>query len=300
MADVTRILELLDGLIDDIEAIKAEVANLGARAAAPAGRAADRAAAAAPELPDVILPTRTDDPDSIVGGKRVRRGDFPDCCAVGDDFGYFCTGTLIAPNVVVTAKHCGNATRVFLGGNDINRPQSGETIRVKKVRGDDGIEKTLVIPHPDREVDLEVLVLEEASSVVPRRVAQESELAGLTEVMLVGFGTIDLAGNVGYGIKRQVKVPVETFDCSEADVAARRGCRADFEIVAGQRGLRRDSCRGDSGGPLYIETGDGTYHLLGATSRGARGSDNVCGDGGIYVRVDKFLDWISEETGAEF
>jgi hypothetical protein len=51
------------------------------------------------------------------------------------------------------------------------------------------------------------------------------------EVMLVGFGTIDLTGNVGYGIKRQVRAPVETFDCHDAKVAARSGCRGDFEEV---------------------------------------------------------------------
>ena len=154
--------------------------------------------------------------------------------------------------------------------------------------------------HPDYpEPDLRVLVLERDSVVAPRRVAQESDLEGVEEVMLVGFGTIDLAGTKGYGAKRQVTVPVETLDCTEADIADQRGCREGYEIVAGHRGLLRDSCKGDSGGPLYVEAEDGSYLLLGATSRGARGSDNECGDGGIYVRVDKFLDWIQEVTGAE-
>jgi secreted trypsin-like serine protease len=68
-------------------------------------------------------------------------------------------------------------------------------------------------------------------------------------------------------------------------------------MVAGHRGLLLDSCRGDSGGPLYIRNTDGEYFLIGATSRGIRDSFTTCGDGGIYVRVDLCLDWIRNVTG---
>jgi hypothetical protein len=296
---VIRILESLDDLMDRLEQIKAEVVNLQAEAAGPGIRAAPRTAPRLPDLPNVILPTRTPDPDSIVGGKRVRRGDFPDCCAVGDGHEYYCSGTLIAPNVVVTAKHCQHVSRVFLNGNDISQPDGAEVINVKMVKDENGVDRRLAFPHPDGAVDLQVLVLEQDSIVPPRRVAQTSDLGDMKEVMLVGFGTIDLAGTVGYGIKRQVRVPFDTLDCTEADIATNRGCRKGYEIVAGHRGLRRDTCRGDSGGPLYIEARDGSYLLLGATSRGTCDSEHTCGDGGIYVRVDMFLDWIREVTGAE-
>ena len=112
-----------------------------------------------------------------------------------------------------------------------------------------------------------------------------------------GAPATDIEGNKGYVAKRQVAVPVETFDYTEPGIEGQRGCRADYEIVAGHRGLLRDSCRGDSGSPLYVEAEDGSYILLGATSRGEWASDYVCGDGGIYVRVDKFLDWIRATPG---
>lgn len=282
MADFGRILQLLDELREQIEQLQAETAP-----PAPRERAVSRALPPKPELPNVILPTLTDDPDSIVGGSPTRRGDFEDCCAVGSDGGYKCTGTLIAPNVVVTAKHCLNVNRVFLKGNDIDEPEEGETI------------KATAIPHPDHNVDLQVLVLERDSTVTPRRVATASEAAAAEECLLVGFGRVDLAGSVGYGIKRQVEVPITSIDCSDPDDQNDFGCKAGYEVVAGHRGLLKDTCRGDSGGPLYIRGEDGRYCLLAATSRGAKGYTHDCGDGGIYVRVDTFVDWIEEETGAD-
>jgi hypothetical protein len=294
MADIAHIMEMLDDLIVRFEQLKAEVAKLQGET----GTAASSSLQTAPS--NVIPPTRTDDPDSIVGGRPVRRGDFPDCCAVGDETEYYCSGTLIAPNVVVTAGHCDYATRVFLNGNDVDHPaDEAQVINIKRVTDENGFESLLDFRHPNPKVDLRVLVLEQDSKVQPRRVAREGDLDGVDEAMLVGFGMIDLAGTKGYGVKRQVVVPLETLDCTEEEIAGRRGCREGYEIVAGHRGLLRDTCRGDSGGPLYIEAEDGSYLLLGATSRGAWGKDNQCGDGGVYVRVDKFLDWIEEVTGVE-
>ena len=236
------------------------------------------------KLPEVIPPTPQEDVDGIVGGKET--SDFPDCCAVGNDQGYYCTGTLIAPNVVVTAGHCTDSTRVFLRGRNVNKPSEGETIRVDRE-----------FEHP--EADLRVLVLASDSEVEPRHVAQGDEVGNPENATLVGFGTVNLAGNVGYGIKRMVEVPIASLDCGTTAEQQEFGCTLGKEIVAGHRGLLKDSCRGDSGGPLYIRGEDGDFHLLGATSRGLSNTQNVCGDGGIYVRVDQFLDWVREVTGVD-
>ena len=56
--------------------------------------------------------------ERIVGGSTVEGFEFNDCVAVGDDAQFGCTGTLIAPNVVLTAAHCEALhTRVFVGNN---------------------------------------------------------------------------------------------------------------------------------------------------------------------------------------
>lgn len=304
MGDQERITHLIDELQSRLSDLKAEVQQLqkpqtvntltstpGSTSTSPQGIARALGADVSDELRELgnlILPTATGEPDAIFGGTHT--DGFPDCCAVGDDQRYFCTGTLIAPNVVVSARHCTerglSVTRVFLKGDDISSPETGETLQVLRE-----------IPHPDPNVDLLVLVLRGNSTVRPRHVAQGAE-AQADMATLVGFGTIDFSGRLGYGTKRMVEVPIVSLSCDSAGDANTYGCHAGFEMVAGHRGLRRDSCQGDSGGPLYIRTVNGDYYLLGATLRGAAGTRG-CGDGGIYLRVDKFLDWIQEQTGVE-
>jgi len=75
----------------------------------------------------------------------------------------------------------------------------------------------------------------------------------------------------------------------------------DSQICAGGED-GKDSCKGDSGGPLYMSrvnnrgqiTLDGMqpYYLMGLVSFGSR----ECGTGkpGIYTRVESFLPWIKE------
>ena len=230
-----------------------------------------------------------DDVEQIYGGTET--DGFPDCCAVGNEFmGYFCTGTLVESNVVLTAKHCAgdyNVNRVFLNGSDVSEPEGAEIINVKEAH-----------PHPDPNVDLLALVLEKPSMVKPRAISKGLVMKP-ENAIVVGFGRINPSGTTGYGKKRKATVPVITLDCSVAESEVKYGCRPGLELVAGHRGLKRDTCKGDSGGPLYIEDDDGNLVLLGVTSRGVKGAGKPCGNGGIYVRADRFVEWIRDVTGAK-
>jgi endonuclease G len=63
-------------------------------------------------------------------------------------------------------------------------------------------------------------------------------------------------------------------------------------MVAGRKGLGKDTCNGDSGGPAYLRQAGG-YVVAGLTSRATRSAAVNCGDGGIYVRPSAFRDWIN-------
>ena len=279
MSEIAAILDMLLAIQQKVDEAKEALGRLQVEV--------ERATAG--PAPAVVPPTAPG--REIVGGEET--DEFPDCCAVGNDYFYNCSGTLVAPNLVVTADHCQNVTRVFLKGNDVEEPDTGETIRVVDQ-----------FSHP--ELDVKVLVLEQDASVPPRHVVQGAEIEDAVEddqgrkvATLVGFGTIDFQGILGYGRKRRVEVPITSLDCSATGHTKKYGCVPGRELVAGQRGLLLDTCCGDSGGPLYIQNGNGEYYLLGATSRGSRDSFTTCGSGGIYVRVDLCLDWVREVTGAE-
>ena len=223
----------------------------------------------------------------ILGGHDTGPTDFPDCVAVGSENDWCCTGTLVAPNVVVTAGHCAEecATRIYVGINT-NNPDPTKIFKVGKViRHQDYAELGDLVKN-----DLTVLILEkDVPGVAPRKIAQAEMIDQAALLLIVGFGTTDKLGTIGYGKQRKVSVAIASPSCDASAAVDRYGCISGLEIVAGTP--NRDSCSGDSGGPAYVKSGE-QWFLAGATSRGVRVSDAPCGNGGIYVRLDKYVDFI--------
>jgi secreted trypsin-like serine protease len=222
------------------------------------------------------------DRDRIVGG--IPTSDYPDCVATGGEDNWCCTGTLVAPNVVVTAGHCYDpcAKRVFIG-DDVTKPEAGREIEVARA-----------VRHPEfnrstLENDLTVLVLAEDANVEPRAFAEDGMLEAASSIRLAGYGNTDVWSSGGFGIRRMVDVPLASND-------PKYGANVEYEFVAGSPFLDRDSCNGDSGGPAYVKA-DGQWYLAGATSRATASTVRQCGDGGIYVRVRAFEDWIRSVPG---
>ena len=240
------------------------------------------------------LAERTSKNARILGGTTVSGKEFQDCVAVGDDTNWGCTGTLIGPTVVLTAGHCDKLhTRIFVG-NDVGK--KGRVYRVaRRVRHPQWNSHTL-------KNDLMLLVLEKrVTGVKPRALATAKLTDAATDARVVGFGTTDLGGTIGYGVKQQTDVPIVSGACQgtvngTADGVV-YGCHVGEELVAGKPFLNRDTCRGDSGGPLYVSDGKG-WRLAGVTSRGTDLAKTMCGDGGIYTRVDAYQKWITSASAA--
>ena len=295
------VFQALMNVVDELEGQDREVAVERARgllmrsgpAPAGAGAGAERAlGSAVPGPPEDSLysdPTflangrlMAPDGDRIIGG--VPTSDFPDCVAVGSEAGWCCSGTLVAPNVVVTAGHCHAkcASRVLIG-DDVGREADAQVIPVARAE---------LHPQYSRgKHDLCTLVLaEDAAGVEPRRIAELDALAGATSVRIAGFGNTSVYG--GYGRRMMVDVPLAAND-------PRFGADPGKEFVAGSPFLDRDSCNGDSGGPAYVQH-DGGWLLAGATSRATDSRYRLCGDGGIYTRVRAYRDWITAVPGGHW
>ncbi len=265
------------------------------RAAEPAGTTGRRGlgAAAQPDFsifsdPVFLANAKTLIPDRkrIVGG--IPTSEYQDCVAIGSDTDWCCTGTLIAPNVVVTAGHCvagGCASRIFIG-DDVGTPGAGTVIAVQRVES-----------HPDYDPptpthDLAVLILAEDADCKPRGIASGDVLNAAASVRLAGYGNTDIYSSGGYGKRRMVDVPIASAD-------PRFGADEATEFVAGAPFLDRDSCNGDSGGPAFVQS-KRTWFLAGATSRATASTVRPCGDGGIYTRLDVFDSWVRSVPGGHW
>jgi hypothetical protein len=228
----------------------------------------------------------------VVGGQPAADGSWPGVAAlysVGETLA--CTGVLIAPDLVLTAGHCGfSIEEVELGSNELGQ---GERIAV-----------TSSVVHPDyfTTFDAAVLQLERPASEAPAPLAvdciSEDWLTDGAPVAIVGYGATDAWATEWTTVLYEAYTDVKDATC----VNTAHGCNEEVspggELIAGGGGV--DSCSGDSGGPLYLLTdghSSGEIWLAGITSRATLPAPTPCGSGGIYVRTDALLAWIEAETG---
>jgi MYXO-CTERM domain-containing protein len=221
----------------------------------------------------------------VVGGRQAPVGKWNDTAAVMVSDGYSaCTGTLIAPNVVITAGHCIGIgiESVKLGVNDW-MSSGGEEIPVMR---------EVEYPNSQSTYDVGLLILARDSMYPPRVIASgcvtERSLKDGAPVHIVGYGAINEEGDQYTSEMREAESTIVDADCSGG-----RGCNGSVypggEVAAGGGGI--DACFGDSGGPLYLDDPSGIL-LVGVTSRGFYDADLPCSEGGIWVRPDAVMDWI--------
>ncbi len=218
-----------------------------------------------------------EDLTSVVGVARLSGG-----------FG-LCSGSLIAPNLVLTARHCVSDTQqqVICSVSDFGplgaASQFYVTTRTQFTQDpSDYYTVADVIGLPDDNsvcgLDMALLVLDEnvdPSEAVPLVPRVDTPVAAGEEYFAVGYGATGDSGS-GSGIRRRRDdLIADCFgdECNQSSIK-------DTEWL-GDTGI----CQGDSGGPAI----DLQMRVVGVTSRGASGCTYP-----IYGSPYGWADWVKE------
>ncbi|MEL6181721.1 MAG: trypsin-like serine protease, partial [Myxococcota bacterium] len=188
---------------------------------------------------------------AIIGGER--EPGYPAVGALIYEGEQFCTGTLVRPDVVITAAHCliedpDNPEAIsFFIGPDPERLDMGRSIAVASLH-----------IHPDYD-DFEIIndfavmrLAEEVTDVdtIPYLTDPMNETFIGRQALFIGYGLTSVEPEEVDG-KQSVWITITEMD--------------DTTFTYSEPGV--NTCSGDSGGPALLEI-DGTMTLIGVTSWG--------------------------------
>ncbi|XP_043209740.1 phenoloxidase-activating factor 3-like [Amphibalanus amphitrite] len=260
----------------------------------------------------------------IVGGNVADLAEYPWLAILGYEVvgtgsvEFNCGGTLINNRYVLTASHCVvslpsdfRLTSVRLGEYNLRtavdcQVQGGREVCADPVQ-DFGIAQ--VIAHPDYNKpnrfwnDIALLRLDRqvqnslyvSPLCLPFGDWRTRDL-GNTNLWVAGFGLTQAFGDSS-DLLMELKVPVVSNDqCAQVFRRQQAVIGPNQMCAGGEAG--RDSCSGDSGGPLMgVNQFGPPYRIVGVVSFGVTrcGTANVPG---VYTRVGQYLNWIMDNIRA--
>lgn len=247
---------------------------------------------------------------AIIGGQDAQAGAWPSTVALVRNnnqslfLRQFCGANQISDRWAVTAAHCmydafglpidPSLVKVAVGFDDLANESDATELVV-----------TNIILHPQYNVndpssphDLALIEYanESPQPSMPLYNGDANNAEGENSIV-VGWGSNDFSNPnqpLFPSMLNQVSVPLVSREVCNLPESY-DGLITDGQICAGLPQGGRDSCVGDSGGPLMVLQG-GEFRQVGVVSYG-RGCAEP-GFYGVYTRLAYYADWINEMTSA--
>jgi hypothetical protein len=216
----------------------------------------------------------------IVGGSLATTCMWP--TAVMTEGPTDCSGTLIHPRVVVTAKHClvntqGTVQKPNLAALGESSLDWARTVQI-----------SACFIHPTSDIGFCTLVQDVTDiPIVPVMAPCEtSELKPGKAIVEVGFGVTSPTSRTD-GIKKQIDGTIESISADQVDINVTTGSQ-DGEYY------------GDSGGPLFFRMPDRSWRLIGADCCSPSiVSASTAPRISTYTSVPKHVAWMEQQSGID-
>ncbi|XP_307757.5 uncharacterized protein LOC1269161 [Anopheles gambiae] len=255
--------------------------------------------------------------DRIVGGEVAPIDGYPWLTRIqyykgSNRYGFHCGGVLIHNQYVLTAAHCIEGVPSSWIVYQVRLGEFDTTTTIDCVE-DDCADPVRDVPinayvvHPDyykqNGADYNDIALLQLSETVEFTdfirpiclpTSEESRTVNLTGKYATVAGWGQTENSTSSTKKLHLRVPVVDNEvCADAFSSIRLEIIPTQLCAGGEKG--KDSCRGDSGGPL-MRYGDGrsstkSWYLIGLVSFGLEqcGTDGVPG---VYTRMSEYMDWV--------
>ncbi|KAM5237888.1 complement factor D [Ctenodactylus gundi] len=227
----------------------------------------------------------------ILGGREAEAHARPYMASVQMNGKHLCGGVLVAEQWVLSAAHClddaDGTVQVLLGGHSLSQPEPSKR-RYNVSRA---------VPHPDSSpdtIDHDLVLLqlaekaEQGPAVRPAPLQrQDSDVTPGTLCDVAGWGVVSHAGRRPDLLQH---VSLRVLDRATCNLRAHHDGAVTARMMCAESN-RRDSCKGDSGGPLTCKG-----VVEGVVTSGSR----VCGNRkkpGIYTRVASYVAWMDGVLG---